>query len=73
VSRTNIELDDRLVAEVMRCYRLTSKKEAVELALRFLVGIPLSREEALALLGSGWQVYVRELRRRKIRRLVTTP
>jgi len=73
VSRTNIELDDRLVAEVMRRYRLASKKEAVDLALRFLVGTPLSREEALALEGSGWEGNVSELRRPTIRGRGTTP
>ena len=43
------------MAEVIRRYRLASKGEAVELALRRLVGAPLSREEALALEGSGWE------------------
>ncbi|MDQ1321256.1 MAG: hypothetical protein QG655_2499, partial [Actinomycetota bacterium] len=37
MSRTNIELDDALVAEVMRRYGVTTKREAVDLALRRLV------------------------------------
>jgi len=54
--RTTIDIDDQLVAEVIRRYRLASKREAVELALRRLVSVPLSREQALALDGSGWEI-----------------
>jgi Arc/MetJ family transcription regulator len=32
--RINVELDDRLVDKVMRSYRLKTKREAVDLALR---------------------------------------
>jgi len=55
MSRTNIVLDDRLVEEVMRRYRLASKRQAVDLALRRLVGPPASRDDALSLEGSGWE------------------
>lgn len=54
MTRTNIELDDELVGRAMRLYRLRSKREAVDLALRKLVGEPMSREETLAAEGSGW-------------------
>jgi Arc/MetJ family transcription regulator len=54
VTRTNIEIDDDLIGRAMRLYRLPSKREAVDLALRRLVGEPMSREEALATEGSGW-------------------
>jgi Arc/MetJ family transcription regulator len=54
VTRTNIEIDDDLVGRAMRLYRLRSKREAVDLALRRLVGEPISREEALATEGTGW-------------------
>jgi Arc/MetJ family transcription regulator len=37
VSRTNIVLDDKLVAEVMRLTNARTKREAVDLALRRLV------------------------------------
>jgi Arc/MetJ family transcription regulator len=67
VSRTNIDIDDRLVAEVIRRYRLASKREAVELALRRLVGAPLSRAQALALEGSGWEWDLAEMRRSRVR------
>jgi Arc/MetJ family transcription regulator len=67
VSRTNIDIDDRLVAEVIRRYRLASKREAVELALRRLVGAPLSRAQALELEGSGWEGDLAEMRRSRVR------
>jgi Arc/MetJ family transcription regulator len=54
MSRTNIEIDDELVAAAQRIYRLGSKRSAVDLALRRLVGEPLSRDEALAQQGSGF-------------------
>lgn len=54
MSRTNIDVDDELVAEVMRRYRVTTKKEAVDLALRRLVGEPLTKEFLLSLEGIGW-------------------
>ena len=54
VTRTNIEIDDGLVERAMRIYRLNSKREAVDLALRRLVGERMSREEMLAAEGRGW-------------------
>lgn len=54
VSRTNTDLDDSLVAEVMRRYRVKTKREAVDLALRRLVGEPVSAEFLVGLAGSGW-------------------
>ena len=54
MTRTNIELDDELVAEVMRRYGVSTKRQAVDLALRRLVGAPLNREFLLGLEGIGW-------------------
>jgi Arc/MetJ family transcription regulator len=54
MTRTNIEIDDELVARAMRRYRLRSKREAVDLALRRLVGEPMTRTELLATEGTGW-------------------
>jgi Arc/MetJ family transcription regulator len=62
VARTNIDIDDELVTRAMRLYRVSSKREAVDLALRRLVGEPLDREGALALEGSGWAADLDELR-----------
>jgi Arc/MetJ family transcription regulator len=62
MGRTNIEIDDELIERVMRRYRLPSKRAAVELALRRLAGEPMSREEALAMEGTGWLGDLDELR-----------
>ena len=64
MTRTNIEIDDELVARAMRLYRLRSTKEAVDLALRRLVGDPMNRQEALATEGSGWAGDLTEIRAR---------
>jgi len=51
-TRTNVEIDDDLRV-VMRRYRLATKTEAIDLALRHLAGQPMSREEALAMCGAA--------------------
>lgn len=63
VGRTNIDIDDELVSKVMRRYGVASKRAAVDLALRRLAGEPLSRDEALALEGSGWDAELDDIRR----------
>jgi Arc/MetJ family transcription regulator len=55
MSRTNVDIDDELIALIMRRYRVTTKREAIDLALRELVGHALTTEEALHLEGSGWE------------------
>jgi Arc/MetJ family transcription regulator len=62
MGRTNIELDDDLVAEVMRRYGVKTKREAVDLALRRLVGTPLTKRFLLGLRGIGWGGDLDELR-----------
>ena len=69
MSRTNIDLDDALVARVMERYGLKTKKEAVDLALRRLVGGTMTREEALAMEGSGWDGDLEMLRRDRMKQL----
>ena len=51
--RTNIELDDELVARAMKVYQVSTKRAVVELALRRLVDA-MERKEKLAMEGSGW-------------------
>jgi Arc/MetJ family transcription regulator len=63
MSRTNIDIDDRLVERAMRRYRLPTKRAAVDLALRRLVGDPMTLEEALGMEGTGWGGDLSELRR----------
>lgn len=65
MTRTNIEIDDVLIDRAIHLYRLRSKREAVDLALRRLVGEPMSREEALATEGSGWGGDLAEIRSRE--------
>lgn len=62
MTRTNIDLDDALVAEVMRRYGVSTKKEAVDLALRRLVGVPLDREFLMSLEGIGWDGHLDDIR-----------
>jgi Arc/MetJ family transcription regulator len=62
MGRTNIEIDDRLIAAVMHRYGLRTKREAVDLALRRLVGEPPGTGELLRLEGSGWQADLDEVR-----------
>jgi Arc/MetJ family transcription regulator len=52
-TRTNVEIDDEALQVVMRRYRLATKTEAIDLALRRLAGQPMSREEALAMRGAA--------------------
>jgi Arc/MetJ family transcription regulator len=54
VSRTNIDIDDSVLEQVMRTYDLRTKKEAVDYALRRLLVVPMTKEQALAMQGSGY-------------------
>jgi len=51
-TRTNIELDDANLAIVMQRYKLRTKTEAVDLALRRLAGEPMTKDEAMAMRGA---------------------
>jgi Arc/MetJ family transcription regulator len=69
MARTNIDLDDELVSEVMRRFHVTTKKAAVDLALRRLVGPPLTPEFMLGLEGIGWEGDLDEMRHDEVARL----
>lgn len=62
MGRTNIELDDELVAEAMRRFGLRSKREAVDVALRRLVGPTLTPDFLRSLRGIGWDGDLEEMR-----------
>ena len=62
MSRTNIDIDDEACAEVMRRFRLATKRDAVNFALRTLAAEPLGIDEARRLRGSGWDGDLEELR-----------
>jgi Arc/MetJ family transcription regulator len=52
VARTNIDIDDELVARVMARLGVHTKKEAVDLALRHVAGQPMTMDEALEMRGA---------------------
>jgi Arc/MetJ family transcription regulator len=62
MSRTNIDLDDEACRVVMDRYRLTTKRDAVNFALRTVASEPLSLDEARQLRGSGWDGDLEEMR-----------
>ncbi|MFT3872257.1 MAG: type II toxin-antitoxin system VapB family antitoxin [Nocardioides sp.] len=51
-SRTNIEIENDYLDAIMSRYAISTKTEAVDLALRSLAGQPMSRAEALAMEGA---------------------
>ena len=55
MSRTNVDIDDKACAEVMRRYRLATKREAINFALRTLAAETASIREARELRGIGWE------------------
>jgi Arc/MetJ family transcription regulator len=60
--RTNIDIDEDLVAEAMERYGTRTMRETVDLALRRLVGEPMSATDALALRGTGWEGDLEQMR-----------
>lgn len=50
--RTNIEIEDSYVQAIMDRYRVRTKTEAVDMALRHLAGQPMTRDEALSMRGA---------------------
>jgi Arc/MetJ family transcription regulator len=52
MSRTNIDIDDELLSRVMARLGVHTKKEAVDLALRHVVGQPMTVDEALEMRGA---------------------
>ena len=71
VSSINVNIDDKACTEVMRLYRLATKREAINFALRTLATEstpvePLSLEEARSLRGTGWQGDLNEMRSSRV-------
>jgi Arc/MetJ family transcription regulator len=62
MSRTNIDIDEDACRAVMDRYQLSTKREAVNFALRSLATEPLSLDQARQLRGSGWDGSLDEMR-----------
>ena len=66
MSRTNIDLDDKLVKEGMRVFKCKTKKELVHLALQELLKKE-KRKEILQLRGKiQWEGNLEELRKARV-------
>lgn len=62
MARTNIDIDDDLVREVMHRFGLKTKREAVNFALRRAAGTTATSEGLLGLEGIGWDGDLEALR-----------
>lgn len=62
MGRTNVVIDDKLIARVMKLYGLRTKREAIDFALRRAAGSSDTRD-LLALKGIGWEGDLEEMRR----------
>jgi len=62
MARTNVDLDDDACRAVMDRYHLSTKRDAVNFALRTVAGEPLDVDAARALRGSGWDGDLDQLR-----------
>ncbi len=62
MSRTNIDLDDKACEVVMNRYQLSSKRDAVNFALRLVAGEALDLKQARKLRGAGWEGDLDEMR-----------
>jgi Arc/MetJ family transcription regulator len=64
--RTNIVIDEDLVTKVMELYGLSTRREAVDHALRYIAGTEERTKATLALEGTGWEGDLDEMRRSEI-------
>lgn len=62
MSRTNIDIDDEACATVMDRYHLSSKRDAVNYALRLVAAEALDLDAARRLRGSGWEGDLEDIR-----------
>jgi Arc/MetJ family transcription regulator len=66
MTRTNVDIDDHACRVVMDRYGLTTKREAVNFALRSLAVEPLDLVAARQLRGSGWDGDIDEMRSSRV-------
>lgn len=60
--RTNIDIDDKLMAEAMKITGLTTKKAVVEDGLKHLIASSRRRRALENLAGIGWEGDLDEMR-----------
>jgi Arc/MetJ family transcription regulator len=61
MARTNVDIDEDACRSVMNRYGLTTKRAAVNFALREVAGV-LSLEDARQMQGTGWDGDLDEFR-----------
>lgn len=66
MARTNIDVDEEACAAVMSRYQLSTKRDAVNFALRLVAAEALDLEQARQLRGSGWEGDLAELRTSRV-------
>jgi len=62
MARTNIDIDEELCRRVMERYQLSTKREAVNMALLHVAGEPLDLDDARSMRGTGWDGNLDEMR-----------
>ena len=62
MTRTNIEINERLVRRVMKLHGFKTKRDAVDYALRQAAG-SFDTRDVLKLRGMGWEGDLDEMRR----------
>jgi Arc/MetJ family transcription regulator len=64
VGRTNVVVDEALIEKVMKLYKLSTKRAAIEFALRAVAG-ESDRRKILELRGIGWEGDLDEMRQKR--------
>ena len=62
----HVEINEEACAEIMKCYGLKSRNEAINFALRSLVLEPMTPEEIQLLREVGWEGFFDETHRSTI-------
>ena len=65
MARTNIDIDEKACADIMRRFQIETKRDAVNFALRSIAAEPMSLEDAKAMSGTGWDGDLEEMRSSK--------
>jgi Arc/MetJ family transcription regulator len=61
--RTNIEIDDKLMAQALKLTGLPTKRAAVEEGLKLMIRLRKQAQALKALRGLGWEGDLDEMRR----------